>query len=71
MTEETVSEETVASSPQGNEGLIYTGESQELITTQPDDWSYSLDREQYSKALTMGNRVRQCLKQNKKKGLDL
>ena len=58
MTEETVSEETVASSPKGNEGLIYTGESQELITTQPDDWSYSLDREQYSKALTMGNRVR-------------
>ena len=59
VTEELASEETAAgdetaSSQQGIEGLVYTGEPQELITAQSGDWSYSLDGETYTKELPKG-----------------
>ena len=59
VTEELASEETAAgdetaSSQKGIEGLVYTGEPQELITAQPGDWSYSLDGETYTKELPKG-----------------
>ena len=59
VTEELASEETAAgdetaSSQKGIEGLVYTGEPQELITAQPGDWLYSLDGETYTKELPKG-----------------
>ena len=52
VTEEVASEETAAaSSLQGSEGLIYTGEPQELIIAQEGYWTYSLDGEQFSEEL--------------------
>ena len=51
VSEETAGEETAAASPQGAEGLVYSGESQELILPQPGDWTYSLDGEQYTEDL--------------------
>ena len=51
--EQIVTEET-ASSPVAVEGLVYTGEPQELITPQPGDWSYSLDGETYTSSLPTG-----------------
>ena len=46
-----MTEERAASSPVAVEGLVYTGESQVLITPQPGDWSYSLDGETYTSEL--------------------
>ena len=36
------------------EGLVYTGEPQELITPQPGSWLYSLDGETYTEAIPTG-----------------
>ena len=49
-----MTEERAASSPVAVEGLVYTGESQVLITPQPGDWSYSLDGETYTSSLPTG-----------------
>ena len=49
-----MTEERAASSPVAVEGLVYTGEPQELITPQPGDWSYSLDGETYTSSLPTG-----------------
>ena len=43
--EQIVREKTAASSPVAVEGLVYTGEPQELILPQPGSWTYSLDGE--------------------------
>ena len=55
VTEEVVSDESTvaASSPQGNEGLVYTGEPQDLIDYQ-EGWLYSLDGETYTSEIPTG-----------------
>ena len=55
VTEEVASVETAARDEAATsvavEGLIYTGEPQELITAQDGDWTYSLDGETYTSEL--------------------
>ena len=55
VTEEVASEETAAGDEAATsaavEGLVYTGEPQELITAQGEMWLYSLDGEEYTSEL--------------------
>ena len=52
VTEEVASEQTSAVDiPHAAEGLIYTGEPQELITAQGEMWLYSLDGEHFTDAI--------------------
>ena len=46
-----MTEERAASSPVAVEGLVYTGEPQELILPQPGSWTYSLDGEHFTDAI--------------------
>ena len=52
--EANAADESSAAASVAVEGLVYTGEPQELITAQPGDWLYSLDGEEYGNEIPTG-----------------